>query len=55
MKFVLYKLMVGFLYPGLTSRSKDIIPGGMLEVERLSENIAKDVKQPTPKGLTNYW
>lgn len=40
------------LIPDPARRSKDIIAGGMLEVERLPENIAEAVKQATPQDAT---
>ena len=40
------------LIPDPARRSKDIIAGGMLEVERLPENIAEAVKQATPHDAT---
>ena len=40
------------LIPDPTRRSKDIISGGMLEVERLPEDIAEAVKQATPQEAT---
>lgn len=40
------------LIPDPARRSKDIISGGMLEVERLPENIAEAVKQATPQEAT---
>jgi uncharacterized protein DUF928 len=40
------------LIPDPARRSKDIIAGGMLEVETLPENIAEAVKQATPRDAT---
>ena len=40
------------LIPDPARRSKDIIAGGMLEVEMLPENIAEAVKQANPQGAT---
>jgi hypothetical protein len=40
------------LIPDPARRSKDIIAGGMLEVERLPENIAEAVKQATTHDAT---
>ena len=40
------------LIPDPARRSKDIIAGGMLVVERLPENIAEAVKQATPQDAT---
>jgi len=40
------------LIPDPARRSKDIIAGGMLEMERLPESIAEAVKQATPQDAT---
>lgn len=40
------------LIPDPARRSKDIIAGGMLEVETLPENIAEAVNQATPRDAT---
>jgi len=40
------------LIPDPARRSKDIIAGGMLEVERLPENIVEAVNQATPQEAT---
>ena len=40
------------LIPDPTRRSKDIIAGGMLEVERLPDGLSDDVKQVTPLDAT---
>ena len=43
------------LIPDPARRSKDIIAGGMLEVERLPENIAEAVKLATPQDATKLF